>query len=248
MTPYLSVIITNYNEEANLRQGLLDELLTRVKKYDFSWELLLVNDGSTDATLELLKSYTAGDSRIRLLDNPHQGKAAGIISGALEAKGRIILFTDMDQSTPIDEFEKFIPQFKAGFSVVIGSRARREGAPLFRQVLAFGMVVLRTLVLQLPIRDSQCGFKAFTREAARKIFSILKIVHPLKVITYPTTNPGFDLEILYLARKLKFKIDEVPVTWYYRESKRVTFFKDAVNGLKELLLVRWRSFTKAYKI
>lgn len=248
MSPHLSIIITNYNEESNLKNGSLDELLKQIAKYDFSWELLLVDDGSIDKTLSLLKTYTTKDKRIRLLENPHMGKAAGIITGALAAKGQLILFTDMDQSTPVSEFEKFIPKFKSGYGVVIGSRARREGAPMFRQILAFGMVILRTLVLRLPVRDSQCGFKAFTKEAAEKIFTILKEVHPPVVINYPATNPGFDLEILYLARKLNFKLAEVPVIWRYRESKRVTFGADAVNGLKELLLVRWRSLTKAYKI
>jgi dolichyl-phosphate beta-glucosyltransferase len=100
----------------------------------------------------------------------------------------------------------------------------------------------------LPYRDTQCGFKALTRQASAKIFSVMKSVHPPKAIDYPATNPGFDLEILYLARKLGFKVREVPVSWIYRESRRVSFVKDAVNGLKELFLVRWRSITNGYKI
>jgi len=119
---------------------------------------------------------------------------------------------------------------------------------LYRQVLAYGMVLMRTLVLQLPYKDTQCGFKALNISTAKRIFTIMKQVHPLKAINYPTTNPGFDLEILYLARKLGYRITEIPVLWQYRESKRVTFIKDAINGLKELFLVRYRSLTGAYKI
>jgi hypothetical protein len=107
---------------------------------------------------------------------------------------------------------------------------------------------MRTLVLQLPYRDTQCGFKAFTFAAANKIFPVMRRVHPLSAIDYPTTNPGFDLEILYLARRLGYRVGQVPVTWYYRESKRVSFIKDAVNGLKELLLVRYRSWINSYQI
>jgi dolichyl-phosphate beta-glucosyltransferase len=244
---YLSVIITAYDEEINLKNGALDDVINYLKSQKYSWELILVNDGSTDKTKEIISSYVAKYPQIKLINNSHLGKAAGIISGCLAARGEIILFLDMDQSTPISEFSKLIPQFKSGFGVVIGSRSKREGAPLFRQILAFSMVFLRTLILRLPVRDSQCGFKAFTQKASRDIFTRLKKVHPPLPISYASTNPGFDLEILYLARKLGYKVAEVPVIWHYHESKRVTFRKDAINGLKELFLVRYRSLTNQYK-
>lgn len=248
MTPYLSVILTNYNEEATLKKGVLDEVLKYLSSQKFSHELVLVDDGSTDSTLELLSDFAKGHKSVRVVANPHMGKAAGVITGALAGRGEVILFTDTDQSTPISEFDKFLPVLKSGSDIVIGSRPSRPGAPLFRQVLAYGMILMRTLVLRLPYRDTQCGFKALTRPAAQKIFTTMKHVHPLTSINYPTTNPGFDLEILYLARKFGFSVTEVPVQWFYRESKRVAFFKDAVNGMKELFLVRYRSLTKAYKI
>lgn len=246
--PYLSVILTNYNEEANLANGALEEMYKYLKTAGFSYEIILVNDGSTDATLKLLQDFTDKHPQARIIDNPHMGKAAGVISGALAGKGEIILFTDTDQSTPISEFDKFIPMFKRGIGVVIGTRPSRPGAPLFRQILAYGLVLVRSIVLRLPYKDTQCGFKALTHSAANRIFKIMKQVHPLSPINYPTTNPGFDLEILYLARKLGFRVTEVPVIWFYRESKRVTFVKDAINGIKELLLVRYRSVINAYKI
>lgn len=246
--PYLSVIVTNFNEEINLKRGGMDEIENYLKKQKFTYEMILVDDGSTDSTLALLEKFSKGKSYIRVIKNPHMGKAAGVITGALKSTGEIILFTDTDQSTPISEFAKFIPYFSRGYDVVIGSRNRRKGAPLFRQILAMGMVVFRTLILQLPYRDSQCGFKAFSRRAADRIFMALRQVHPVKPIDYPTTNPGFDLEILYLARKCHYLTAEVPVTWEYRESKRVTFVKDAINGIRELFLVRYRSLANVYRI
>jgi len=245
---FLSVILTNYNEEENLKGGALDSIMEYLKPQKYSWEMVLVDDGSSDSTLKILQEYSKKHSGVRVIANPHMGKAAGVITGALAGSGEIILFTDTDQSTPISEFDKFIPLFNEGFGIVIGSRPSRPGAPLFRQILAWGMVLIRTIVLQLPYRDTQCGFKALTRPAAQKIFNLMKQVHPLSAIDYPSTNPGFDLEILYLARKLGFRVGEVGVQWFYRESKRVTFIKDAVNGLKELFLVRYRSLVNAYKI
>jgi dolichyl-phosphate beta-glucosyltransferase len=244
--PHLSVVAPNYNEEDNLKRGVLDDILSYLSSKDFSWEIVLINDGSTDDTLHYLNDFAANHQNVTVVNNPHMGKAASIITGAQKASGDIVLFTDMDQSTPISEFDKFIPHFESGAQVVIGTRAKREGAPLFRQILAYSMVMLRSLVLQLAVTDSQCGFKAYSAQAITSIFPILKQVHPPHVITHPTTNPGFDLEILYLAKKFAFKIIQVPVKWHYFESKRVSFLKDSINGVKELFLVRYRSLTNAY--
>jgi dolichyl-phosphate beta-glucosyltransferase len=244
--PYLSVVAPVFNEEANLKRDVLHEILAYLSPQKFTWEILLINDGSTDSSMHYLQDFAAKHQHVTVIDNPHMGKAAGIITGAQHAHGEIILFTDMDQSTPISEFNKFIPHFASGAQVVIGTRAKREGAPLFRQVLAYSMVLLRTIVLQLAVTDSQCGFKAYTAQAIKHIFPVLKKVHPPHVITHPTTNPGFDLEILFLAKKFGLKTVQVPVNWHYFDSKRVSFFKDAVNGVKELFLVRYRSLTNAY--
>ena len=110
------------------------------------------------------------------------------------------------------------------------------------------MIILRTLILRLPFRDTQCGFKIFKRPAAEQIFSILRQIHQPLVVKGGAVNPGFDLETLYLARKMGLKIVEIPVAWQYENSIRVRFVKDAVAGVTELLLVRWRSLTNAYKL
>ena len=243
MKPYLSVIIPAYDEEDNLRRGSLDVALEYLKKQKYSWEIIAVNDGSSDATLSLLQKYP-----IRIIDNPHQGKAATVITGALAAAGDIILFTDMDQATPISELDKFIPLFKFGTDIAIGSRSGRPNAPVFRKILAFGMIIMRTLILRLPFWDTQCGFKVFTKLAARKIFAVMNKVHVPGVVSGPAVNPGFDLEMLYLGRKLGYKITEVPVSWRHQETRRVSFVRDAIAGVTELFLVRWRALTNAYAL
>ncbi len=240
---YLSVIIPAYNEEDNLRRGSLEVVIEYLKKQKFSWEIIVVNDGSTDDTVNLLKKYA-----IRVINNPHQGKAATIISGALIAAGDVILFLDLDQATPISELSKFIPLLKSGHDIVISSRSGRPNAPLFRKILAYGMITLRTIILRLPFRDTQCGFKALTSTASHKIFSIMNKIHTPKVISGPAVNPGFDLEMLYLGRKLGYKIAEVPVSWRHQETRRVSFVRDAIAGVTELLLVRWRALTNAYAL
>jgi dolichyl-phosphate beta-glucosyltransferase len=247
-TPYLSVIVPAYNEADNFKRGTLSEITNFLKSQPFTWELLLVNDGSTDETSKLLHQFAAKHPRVKVIDNPHQGKAATIITGSRQASGQIILFSDMDQATPISELTKFLPKFSEGYDVVIGSRVNRQGAPLFRQILAFGMVALRTILLRLPYRDTQCGFKAFTKAASDQIFSLITTVHPIKTVTGPAVNPGFDVEMLYLGRKLGLRIAEIPVDWHHQESKRVSFMRDAIAGIQELFLVRYRSLTNAYNL
>ncbi len=246
--PYLSVIIPLYDEADNLKKGSLEQVCDYLKSRVFTWEMLLVNDGSTDDTLKIIQAFSAHHPGVRVIDNPHQGKAATVAAGVFNALGKYLLFTDTDQATPISEFDKFKPLLDQGFQVVIGSRTGRKGAPLYRQILALGMPVFRTLILQVMVRDSQCGFKAFSTDLAVKIFKIIAAAHPPKSIRGPSTNPGFDVEFLFLARRMGHRIAEVPVFWTHRESNRVSFFKDSVNGLKELLLIRWRSVRGAYKI
>ena len=238
---YLSVIIPAWNESANIKRGALDQVLKYLSDLKFPWEVIVVNDGSSDDTSTLVKKYP-----VKVIDNPHQGKAAGIMTGVAKSSGEIILFCDMDQATPISEFDKFIPKFKEGNDIVIGSRSGRKGAPIYRQILAYGNIILRTLILRLPYKDTQCGFKAFTRQTAQKLFAILIKIHPPKTTTGGVTNPGFDMEILYISRKLKYKVAEVPIAWQHQHGERVRFIKDAIAGTRELLLVRWRSLTNAY--
>lgn len=244
---FLSVVIPAYNEEENIRRGAPDKALSYLKKQKYSWELVFVDDGSLDKTSQLLEKFASQKRNVRLIKNPHQGKAATVTTGMLSASGKIVLFTDMDQATPLDQVEKFLPWFNQGFNIIIGSRHGRKGAPLVRKAMAFGFVILRTLFLRLPYSDTQAGFKAFSYGAAQKVFRNLVIFGKHNLIKQAAVKAGFDLEFLYVARKMGFKIKEVPVEWNYQGTMRVNPIKDSIEGLKDILRIRWHALKGDYK-
>src|SRR3989344_3209460 len=167
--PFLSVVIPAYNEETNIRLGTLDKVSRYLERQTYSWEVIIVDDGSTDGTKTLLDEFVRMNRKFTVIHNTHVGKAGTVAAGVREAKGEFVLFTDLDQATPIGEVEKILPWFTRGFDVVIGSRSsRRQGAPLFRVMMAKGFMMLRSLLLGLRgIADTQCGFKAFRKDAAK---------------------------------------------------------------------------------
>ena len=243
-----SIVIPAYNEEENIRRGVLEIIWKYLKKQKYSWEVLVVDDGSDDNTVKLAMDFTKKHKEFRVLREPHRGKGGTVVAGILAAKGEIVLFTDMDQATPINQIEKFIPKFKEGYDVVIGSRASRKGAPLMRKIMAYGFMFLRTVILRLPYKDTQCGFKAFRNEAARKIFKRMKIFGEETRTHGASVAAGFDLEILYVARKLKLKVAEVPVVWHHREGTKVNPIKDSWEGLRDLMRVRINAVLGRYNL
>jgi hypothetical protein len=147
----------------------------------------------------------------------------------------------MDQATPIEELEKLMPYISKGYDVVIGSRSsNRQGAPFTRKVMAKSMMMLRSIIVGLPeIEDTQCGFKLFTAEASKKVFQKVKGVHNgFKAIHGSSVTAGFDIELLYIAKNMGFKIKEVPVDWLYVETRRVSPVKDSYEGFMELFKIR----------
>ena len=168
--PRLSVVIPAYNESANLKNGILDEVYNYLKAQKYTYEVLIVDDASKDETRELVEKFIKGKNGFKLIKNEHGGKAITVTTGMLEAKGEIVLFTDMDQATPIKELEKLLPKFEEGFDVVIGSRKSRAGAPLIRKLMGWGFATMRNIILGLPFKDTQCGFKAFKQSAVHEIF------------------------------------------------------------------------------
>ena len=125
MKPYLSVVIPAYNEEINLKRGVLDSVYDYLKGKDFTWEVIILDDGSSDKTIDLVKKFTKEHKGFTLKEEPHRGKGGTLIAGAGYAKGDYVLFADMDQSTPMDQFDKFIPKLNEGYDIVIGSRKGR---------------------------------------------------------------------------------------------------------------------------
>lgn len=249
MRPYLSVVIPAYNEETNIRLGALDKVARFMDGLSYTWEVLLADDGSTDGTKVLLDEFASKNNGFRVLRNTHQGKALTVIAGVFAAKGEIVLFTDLDQATPIAEVEKLLPWFKKGFDVVIGSRSnKREGAPLTRRVMARGFMILRSILLGLHgITDTQCGFKAFRQSVARDILGRLKLYSKHYDLEGSMVTAGFDIEVLFLARKSGYAIKEVPVEWHYVETRRVSPIKDSLQGLMDIVRIRLNSIRGLYQ-
>ncbi len=239
-SPFLSIVIPSYNEETNIRLGSLDKVSRYLEKQSYTWEAILVDDGSTDKSPLLMDAFAKANPGFSVLHNPHRGKAETVVSGVMKAKGSIVLFSDLDQATPIAELEKVLPWFDKGYDVVIGSRnRRREGAPLSLVIMARGFMVLRGIILGLKgITDTQCGFKAFKRYVAKDIFSRLRLYGQNQQVQGPMVTAGFDIEALFLAKKLGFKIKEVPVEWHYVETRRVNPIKDSLQGFFDMIKIR----------
>jgi glycosyltransferase involved in cell wall biosynthesis len=244
----LSVVLPAYNEAYNLRTGVLDSVYDYLKEQNYTWEILFVDDGSKDKTLEIAEEFAKRHKDFTVMKEPHRGKGGTVIAGMLKAKGEIILFTDTDQATPIDQIEKVLLKFKEGYDVVIGSRHGRQGAPLIRKAMAYGFSILRFIVLRLPYKDTQCGFKAFSQKAAKEIFQRLKVLDEKPKITGASVTAGFDLEVLYIARKLGFKIAEVPVDWHHKEGTKVNPLSDSLEGLRGLIMVRINALQNKYGV
>lgn len=238
---FLSVVIPSYDEMSNLKKGVLDRVTSFLDNKKFAYEVIVVDDGSEDGSVSLIEKYCKTHKKVTLLKNPHLGKAGAITSGMLIAKGEYLLFTDMDQATPIEEIDKLLPYFNDGYDVVIGSRNReRKGAPLSRLVLSPGMMIVRTIIVGLRgITDTQCGFKMFTKTAGKKLFVSLKDLHNgFQKIHGSSVTAAFDVELLLIAQHMHLKIKEVSVVWSYVESRRVSPVKDSLDAVKDLLKIR----------
>lgn len=217
LAPYLSVVIPCYNEARNLERGVLDEVHQYLNRQTYPWEVIIVNDESTDESQQLIEAFIQQRPHFSLANIPHGGKPAAVWAGIQRAQGTIVLFTDMDQSTPIEELDKLLPWYDAGFQVVIGSRgATREGFSVVRKLGSFVFRTLRSLFLLRGINDTQCGFKTCRREAALDAFPKLQF---FKQESRPTgwKVSAYDVELLYLFEKAGYAIKEVEVVWLNRD-------------------------------
>ncbi|HVM91547.1 MAG TPA: dolichyl-phosphate beta-glucosyltransferase [Terriglobales bacterium] len=235
-----SIVIPAYNESGRLRPTL-DKLLAYAEQKHWEIEILVVNDGSRDDTADIVRAYSLTHPQVVLVENPgNHGKGYSVRNGMLHARGDVCLFTDADLSSPIDEAQKLFDAISAGADIAIGSRWLRadlqtERQPLYRQLLGRIYNLVLRIFLGLNFADTQCGFKAFRRAAAQRIF-------PLQHIE----RWGFDPEILFLARRLGFSVKEVPVVWAHSEGTRLSPFRDGVRMFGEVLRIRWNSMTGAY--
>lgn len=240
LDPTYSIVIPAYNESQRLG-GTLEKVLAYVRAQGWNAEVIVVNDGSKDNTEEIARQFTERDPRLRVVNNPgNRGKGYSVRNGMLRARGRIMIFSDADLSSPIEEATKLIDSLEGGADIAIGSRWLRaetqtQRQPLHRQLFGRIFNLLLRLILGLQFADTQCGFKAFRRPAAESIFSLQKI-----------ERWGFDPEILFLARKFGFRVEEIPVLWGHSGGTRIHPLIDGSRMFMEMLHVRWNDLTGKY--
>lgn len=248
---FLSVVIPCFDEMANLRKGILDHVKRFLDDKKYSYEVIVVDDGSKDGSIDFVKDFAKENHEFRLIESKHTGKAGAVTTGMLSAKGEYVLFTDMDQATPIEEVDNLLPFLTdKKYDVAIGSRSAGDlGYPFSRLVQHEAHILLRKSIVGLPeISDTQCGFKLFTSDAAQKVFAkVHKIHNGYKEISSSAVQAGFDVELLLLAKNLGYKIKEVPVHWLYVESRRVSPVRDSVDGILNLFRIRLKKMQGKYK-
>lgn len=235
----LTVVIPSFNEKKNFQRGCLSQVKQYLKNNHLDWEVIIVDDGSTDGSTDKISAFTR-ENNWRFIANPHQGKAAAIMTGVMAAANPYILFTDFDQATPISEVEKLLPFLTKGYQIVVGSReikgASRQQEPFYRHLMGkvFNFVV--QIVAIKGIHDTQCGFKIFETQVAKDLFQSLKVYRP-KPEKYAFTG-AFDVELLYLAGKQGIKIAEVPIVWTHAATDRVNALRDSVRMFWHVLKIR----------
>ncbi|MCL4559949.1 MAG: glycosyltransferase [Chloroflexi bacterium] len=249
--PFLSVVIPAYNEASNIQSGALDQVAGYLSRQSFTYEVVIVDDGSLDATAELARSFAESHPGFRVISSPHRGKAHAVTTGLLSAEGELVLFSDMDQATPLDQVSRLIPWYEQGYDVIIGSRGRvRRNAPAWRKLMSISQIMLRNIILGFSqVSDTQCGFKAFRREAIHPILdglSLYAAVTPDGTPRGAAVTSGFDVELLFVAHRLGYRIREVPVEWDYHRTRRVNLFKDALRGLNDLVRIRLADLRGVY--
>jgi dolichyl-phosphate beta-glucosyltransferase len=242
MMPYpnYSIVIPAYNEAGRI-PATLQEVVDTVRQKGWSAEVIVVDDGSTDTTAEVVRQFAASAPEVRLLQNAgNRGKGFSVRSGLLQALGEVVMFTDADLSAPMEEAQGLFDAIANGADIAIGSRwlertRQTIRQPLYRQFFGRCFNAVTRFVMGLPFADTQCGFKAFTRAAAQTVFQLQTI-----------ERWGFDPEILFIAFKRGFRIQEVPVSWAHDERTRMSYLKDGIQMLEEIAIVRWNALTGRY--
>jgi glycosyltransferase involved in cell wall biosynthesis len=235
-----SIVIPAFNESARIGATLAD-VIRSIQANDWKAEIIVVDDGSTDNTAAIVRSFADRHPFVHLLSNESNcGKGYSVRNGMLHSGADVVLFTDADLSSPIEEAHRLFTAIREGADVAIGSRwleSSRQSIrqPLYRRFFGRCFNSITRMIMRLPFADTQCGFKAFTRQAAQTVFHLQRI-----------ERWGFDPEILFIALKRGYAVREVPVTWGHDERSRISYLRDGLQMLKELLLIRWNALTGAY--
>lgn len=226
--PYLSVVIPAYNEAERILPTL-GAVAVVVSSFGYDWELIVSDDGSEDDTAELVESLAWAN--LRVIRHANTGKGGAVKRGVLAALGERILFADADNSTPIEELPRMMVELDKGFAVTVGSRAAKgaveENKSPLRHAVSGALRLVAGRLSGVQVKDTQCGFKLFSREAALLLFREQKML-----------GFSFDLELLYLANKYGLRVSEVPVHWFDAPGSKVNSLKDSVQFFKDILAVR----------
>jgi dolichyl-phosphate beta-glucosyltransferase len=240
LDPTYSIVVPAYNESARLGASL-EKILGYIAQQNWSAEVIVVNDGSRDDTAEIVRRLAQSNPALRLVENPgNRGKGYSVRHGMLQAHGGVVIFSDADLSSPIEELPKLLNALSNGADIAIGSRwlqseTQTQRQPLHRQLFGRIFNLMLRITLGLHFKDTQCGFKAFQRQAVQKIFPLQKI-----------ERWGFDPEILFLARKFGFRVQEVPVAWAHSGGTRIHPLTDGSRMFWEMLRIRWYELTGKY--
>lgn len=255
---FLTVVVPAYNEERRLPLSL-EKVFSFLEKQNYPCEVIVVDDGSDDNTVrvveDLIESRRSEDAQfdclLRLVKNEHRGKGYAVRSGMLQGRGKYILFSDADFSTPIEDVAKLLFWLDHGFDVAIGSRegenARRYDEPFYRHVMGRVFNLLVRLVTSSRLQDTQCGFKAFTRESAHDLFRRVQLYGEKSGKVKGAMVTGFDVEVLFLAAKKGYRIKEVPVLWYHYSGSKVNPFRDSARMIRDIVKVRINDWRGQYK-
>jgi glycosyltransferase involved in cell wall biosynthesis len=246
--PMLSIIVPAYNEEKRLPQTL-ERLIQFTEHTGMSCELIVVDDGSRDRTRQVVQDAMPSHPILRLVENPHSGKAFTVRTGLMQARGLYALHADADLSTPPEEFVKLVDALKGGYDVAIGSRAGRPGAPWYRLLMSNTWRILVSAVVVRGFRDTQCGFKAYRTPVARQLLQHTLLYNsPAESLTTASVAAAADVEMLYLARRLGYKVAEVPLVWLHADESKIRPMQDSLKAFGELLRIRWFALTGAYRL
>lgn len=244
------MVIPAYNEAARL-PSTLSKVMTYFEGRDYAYEVIVVDDGSSDDTREIVKEAAKRHKHLELVANPHRGKGYAVRTGVLRAHGSYILYSDADLSAPIEEVEKLLPFLTGRFDVAIGSRegvgSARYDEPYYRHIMGRVFNTFVRLIALPQFNDTQCGFKAFRRDVAHTLFRSLHLYGEKAGNVKGAMVTGFDVEVLYLGLKWGYKIKEVPIKWYYSKGANVNPIKDTYRMLKDIARVRVNDVRGLYK-
>jgi dolichyl-phosphate beta-glucosyltransferase len=232
--PFLSIVIPAHNEEKRLPPSLakIDAFLSQ---QTYTYEVIVVENGSHDRTSDVVRTFAQTHPYVRLIEVQTRGKGLAVKAGMLEACGEYRFICDTDLSMPIEEIAKFLPPQASGYDVLIGSRegkeARRIGEPEVRHLMGRILNFIVKVAAVPDFEDTQCGFKMFHRHAAEDLFRVQRM-----------TGIGFDVELIFVAKRRGYRIKDVPITWYYDADSRMKLVQDSLRILLEIWEIRqnWR--------